>query len=217
MTKKFTGNHWTALKFAFFEQSSGLNWVYCIKKSDLINNWHELVRNDTLTVLCEVSLHSNMISFVLMFKNTNLNNFAKKNIKYFLHLQLKILPNIEETVVVANPSQDFSMNNCNSIVANNELLLGDNKFSNVILVVDGEEVKANKIMLTSCSPVFNGMFQAGMSECNENRVHIPDVEKQVFMKLLEYIYTGKVTNMVCFAEKLLPIADKVCYHFEILF
>ncbi|KAL9700588.1 hypothetical protein quinque_004029 [Culex quinquefasciatus] len=89
-----------------------------------------------------------------------------------------------------------------------ELLIGDGKFGDLTMMVDGEAVQAHKCILTARSPVFAAMFEHAMQESVENCVVIEDVELTVFKALLRYIYTDKVTCLDTMAQELYAAADK---------
>ncbi|KAJ1189023.1 hypothetical protein NDU88_005776 [Pleurodeles waltl] len=60
------------------------------------------------------------------------------------------------------------------------------------------------------SPVFNAMFEHEMEESRKNRVHIKDIDPDVFKELMGFIYTGKSPpNLKEIADSLLAAADKV--------
>ncbi|XP_057317899.1 speckle-type POZ protein B-like [Microplitis mediator] len=80
--------------------------------------------------------------------------------------------------------------------------------SDVILVVGNEKFKAHKIILSARSPVFLAMFTHEMKEKRDNEVTIPDIEPEIFNKLLEFIYTDDINNLDMDAASLLEAANK---------
>ncbi|XP_057318494.1 speckle-type POZ protein B-like [Microplitis mediator] len=80
--------------------------------------------------------------------------------------------------------------------------------SDVTFVVGNEKFKAHKLIMSTRSPVFFAMFTHEMKENRESEVTIPDIEPEVFNKLLEFIYTDKITNLDADAAYLLEAADK---------
>ncbi|XP_054163686.1 speckle-type POZ protein-like [Oppia nitens] len=87
-------------------------------------------------------------------------------------------------------------------------LLKEGKYSDVKLIVDGTELPAHKSILSARSPVFNAMFSSDMSENRENIIRIDDLTKEVIEELLNFIYSGKVTNLSKVSKELLSAADK---------
>ncbi|XP_057319022.1 speckle-type POZ protein B-like [Microplitis mediator] len=80
--------------------------------------------------------------------------------------------------------------------------------SDVILVVGNEKFNAHKLILSTRSPVFSAMFTHEMKEKRDSEVTIPDIDPEIFNKLLEFIYTDKITNLDADAAYLLEAADK---------
>lgn len=71
-----------------------------------------------------------------------------------------------------------------------------------------ESFRASKFMLMTRSPVFNTMFQSGLSEAKANEVIIPDVTPAVGKEMITYIYTDEVPNIQTMAEELWFVAEK---------
>ncbi|OXU25005.1 hypothetical protein TSAR_013445 [Trichomalopsis sarcophagae] len=65
----------------------------------------------------------------------------------------------------------------------------------------------HKCILAKRSPVFAAMFQTQMKETQENEVMIEDVEHDVFVEMLRFIYSGKVHHLDRIARELLPTAE----------
>ncbi|RWS31658.1 Kruppel-like zinc finger protein [Leptotrombidium deliense] len=82
------------------------------------------------------------------------------------------------------------------------------KFSDVILSVNGREFYAHKAILAARSPVFSAMFEHEMEEKKQNRVEITDMDQEVLREMLRFIYTGKAPNLEKMADDLLAAADK---------
>ena len=70
-------------------------------------------------------------------------------------------------------------------------LVNKKLFSDVTFEMsDGALFYGHKIILSQRSSHFNGMFCSGLLESNLSSVQIPDVNSSVFLKLLEFIYSG---------------------------
>ncbi|XP_044021037.1 speckle-type POZ protein-like [Aphidius gifuensis] len=75
--------------------------------------------------------------------------------------------------------------------------LQNEKFCDIVLEVDGKELKAHKMILSIKSPVFSAMFDhESMKESRDNRVVIEDMDADVVKQMLEYIYTGKTPSKI---------------------
>ena len=54
------------------------------------------------------------------------------------------------------------------------------------------------------------MFEHKMRETERSRVEIEDIDGDIMLEILRFIYTGKAQNMDKLADALLPAADKYC-------
>jgi hypothetical protein len=72
---------------------------------------------------------------------------------------------------------------------NNQLL------SDVVFIIEGKEIRANKAVMAARSEHFRALFYGGMKEQHEARVEIPDIAYNVFEAILEYLYTDTVRGM----------------------
>ncbi|XP_057320403.1 kelch-like protein 24 isoform X2 [Microplitis mediator] len=83
------------------------------------------------------------------------------------------------------------------------------EFSDVILSVDGAELPAHKIILSSHSPVLHAMLTADMKEKKESRINIENFEVDVINEMLTYCYTGetKASEDVDIALKMLELSN----------
>ncbi|XP_014673489.1 PREDICTED: protein roadkill-like isoform X2 [Priapulus caudatus] len=81
-------------------------------------------------------------------------------------------------------------------------------FSDVTLCVGGREVQAHKAILSARSAVFAAKLY-GMETCNKiSRIDIGDMEHDVLIEIIIYIYTSKSPNLKKMPSKLLAAADK---------
>jgi hypothetical protein len=96
----------------------------------------------------------------------------------------------------------------NNLLSNLKMLLTDEKFCDFKFVVQNEEFKAHKNILSIRSNVFAAMFENNMIEKNLNECKIDDIESDVFQELLSFIYTGKSAKIKSMARKLLIASEK---------
>lgn len=75
-----------------------------------------------------------------------------------------------------------------------EKLLDNQEFSDVIFVFDKEEIRANKLIMSTRCDVFARMFNSNMLEKETGRVEITDIEPTIFKQLLRFIYCGKMES-----------------------
>ena len=81
------------------------------------------------------------------------------------------------------------------------------KDSDVTFIVNGEKMKAHKLILGARSVYFASMFDADMRENLANEVEITDADPDVFRAVLVYLYAG-IDPPVEMALDVLVIADK---------
>ncbi|XP_068911776.1 BTB/POZ domain-containing protein 9-like isoform X2 [Tenebrio molitor] len=67
------------------------------------------------------------------------------------------------------------------------------KFSDVILVVDGHKLHSHKAILAVRSEFFEALLYDGHQDLKQSEVAITDVSPEAFKKLLKFIYTGTIT------------------------
>lgn len=121
------------------------------------------------------------------------------------HLTILCKMYFEDDIVNA---RDLTVRNTSSINDDFEQLFENNKFSDVKLVVRGQEFRVHKAILTARSPVFSAMFEHEMRENNENLVEIVDIEPDVMQEVLRYIYAGRVKHVQDIKGDLLAAANK---------
>lgn len=79
---------------------------------------------------------------------------------------------------------------------------------NITIEVADGKLRAHKIILTSRSPVFRGMFNAKMKERDTGLVTIPNFSFKTFSVLLEFIYTNSCTRLdKANAEEIMQASD----------
>ena len=87
-------------------------------------------------------------------------------------------------------------------------LLLDTETSDVVLLCQGEEIRAHNLILSARSPVFRAMLQSQMLESTRREIRIEDVDKDVLKEMLSYIYKIEVDVNFTKFKKLLVLADK---------
>ena len=94
-----------------------------------------------------------------------------------------------------------------------EDILQNGSLSDVEIIVNGFKFNAHKVILMARSPVFSVMFEHQMKESQQNRVDINGIDKEVFAKVLLFIYCDKVCNEDIESNiGLFIAADKVYIH-----
>jgi speckle-type POZ protein len=88
-------------------------------------------------------------------------------------------------------------------------LFGNEKHSDVLFDIRGQQFKAHKNILSARSSVFSEMFQHEGLEAS-HQVNIQDIDPEVFLEVLRFIYTGHVpsTKMDALGLGLLAAGEK---------
>jgi len=73
--------------------------------------------------------------------------------------------------------------------------LDNEEFSDISFLVDGRVIYAHKIVLCSQSDRFRAMFTSGFRESKEKQIEIDGMTADVFMVMMDYLYTGKTDEI----------------------
>jgi len=126
----------------------------------------ELLPEDNLTVVCEITIAGSQKTNVCGFKQLPAEDTNK--IKSSVH--------DGETMI---PGLAFAFN--------------DKAFSDVKIVCGDRVFDCHRIILSSRSSVFRAMFEHDMEEAKNKKVEIKEAKSEVVHALLEHIYTGKTS------------------------
>lgn len=87
-----------------------------------------------------------------------------------------------------------------------------NLLCDVVLVAEGIEIPAHKMVLASCSPYFYAMF-TGFEESRQDRITLQGVDPRALQLLIEYVYRAVVevtednVQILLTAANLLQLTD----------
>jgi len=137
----------------------------------------ELLPEDKLTIVCDVTLRAE--------KKTNLLGFK----------QLQNVKTKQSFEPVKKLKNDF------------EVALNDTEFSDVKIVCGDKVFDCHRIFLSSRSSVFRAMFQYGMTEAQSRRIEIKELAPEVLQAMLQYIYTGHMKFSTMKPEDMLAAAQ----------
>jgi len=138
-----------------------------------------LLPNDTLTILCEISITG--------------DNVVTSGISKPSQGRVGRDGRSEPT---SRLSHDF----------NN--IFESGKFADCTVVCEGREFKCHKNILAGRSTVFDAMFTHDMEENRKSRVDIIDLDGDTVHDMIVYIYSGKVAELEGKATGLLSAAEK---------
>ena len=68
----------------------------------------------------------------------------------------------------------------------------DNKFTDIVLDVDGKDFSCHKAWLCASSPYFERMFSSMYMEKDQHRITLRCISQQAFNQIYSYVYTGKM-------------------------
>jgi len=115
---------------------------------------------------------------------------------HFRYLTLKIIAKKESKQFVKSSLSDFDIYN-------------NKDFSDVVVKCGNTKFECHQLFLTTRSPVFKAMLTSDKKEKNRtNEIQVVDVKPEVMAELIEFIYTGKSSNLDKYAMDLLIAADK---------
>jgi hypothetical protein len=96
-----------------------------------------------------------------------------------------------------------------SLVQDLRSMINEPLFSDLVLVLEGQRVYANRAMLAVRSEYFKAMLFGPMLEGSRDLVEIEDISYNVFMIVLHYLYTDKICDLsLDLAVPLLVAADR---------
>jgi len=87
-------------------------------------------------------------------------------------------------------------------------IFNNSKFADCTIVCEGRQFRCHKNILASRSSVFDAMFTHDMEENKRGKVDIVDLEGETVHDMILYIYSGKVDQIDCKADRLLSAAEK---------
>jgi BTB/POZ domain len=88
-------------------------------------------------------------------------------------------------------------------------MLDDQLLTDVNFIVGGRKFGAHLAVLVAASPVMAAMFgRENYLEGQSKTARIDDVDPEVFLQMLRYLYTGVAPKMSKYVEDLFAVADK---------
>lgn len=82
----------------------------------------------------------------------------------------------------------------------------EQKLCDVVIQAGERKLKCHRVVLSSCSPYFRGMFTNEMMECTQDTVVIQGLSEDAVIQLINFIYTRKITINIDNIEALLTAA-----------
>lgn len=136
--------------------------------------------------------------------NTVSSSYSKLN-SYILDVKVT-LKYLGSSMIRSKVYDPYAVNN--EILSNVRALQNDPTFSDFSFFVKEKEFKVHKNILAAASPVFMKMFTTEMEESRTNICRVEHIEPEVFEKLLECIYKGKLPDdFSVYAREIYAAAD----------
>ena len=98
-----------------------------------------------------------------------------------------------------------------TILSDFRLLVNNETLSDVTFIVEGRPVHAHKLLLMRCS-YFEALFLGQMRESTQDTIHIDSIRYQIFLMLLEYLYTDHLSITFADAMEIFEAADHYGVH-----
>ncbi|XP_057318321.1 uncharacterized protein LOC130663218 [Microplitis mediator] len=141
----------------------------------------------------------------------NANELNKEKDQYVPNDTLTVSLELTELMVrsyTSIPITKLQLEESKQIVDDLKDLFHSKEGSDVVLIVGDKKIPAHKTLLMNQSNVFREMLTCHQKNNKNNEVNIPDMNYDICKKLLEFIYTGNVTNFDEVAVRLFEAADK---------
>eukprot|EP00116_Pleurobrachia_bachei_P002270 sb/3462532/ len=81
------------------------------------------------------------------------------------------------------------------------------QFTDCVIKIGDTEMKAHKCILSASSKYFRAMFTTDLKEGQTDTVELKDVDEQCVVKVINFIYTGRIQIVTEKVESLLGVAD----------
>jgi len=179
--------------------------MYLLQKKDLPMVQYKVRNADNVTMIDWTALVGSDFEFEIRVPIT-----TKYDDRYYVPIaKEKRERYIMLKIVMKGESKEFDPSSISEASLANYLDFLDNKdFSDVVVQCGDKSFDCHKVILASHSPVFKAMLTSNMKEKNNNEIQIDDIEPEVMTEFLEFIYTGKSSNLDKFAMRLFIAADK---------
>lgn len=96
---------------------------------------------------------------------------------------------------------------CEQAFGKMEELFSSKQLCDVTLLVAQRKIPAHRVVLASVSPYFRAMFTNKMAESNNNTITIKEVDEDIFLSLIKFIYSHRIIICVENVQNLLQCAS----------
>merc|ERR1719429_456087 len=95
-----------------------------------------------------------------------------------------------------------------SLLADMEQLLENTGSTDTVIMVQEQEIRCHKLILSARSPVFRAMLQSDMVERQNGVIMIEDAGVEEVEQMIRYMYTAKIDHQYSKVKELLVLANK---------
>merc|ERR1719429_770139 len=95
-----------------------------------------------------------------------------------------------------------------SLLADMEQLLENTGSTDTVIMVQEQEIRCHKLILSARSPVFRAMLQSDMVERQNGVIMIEDAGVEEVEQMIRYMYTAKIDHQYSKEKELLVLANK---------
>lgn len=113
-----------------------------------------------------------------------------------------------ETVTTSSEEGITVPDSDGQLIQDYQKLLRDNLYSDFIIKVGAREIKVHRAILAARSSVFAAMLAHDTEEAKNNYMEIKDLEFDVVLEMLSFIYSGRCPRLSELGAELLIAADK---------
>lgn len=99
---------------------------------------------------------------------------------------------------------DAHVQNCFLIM---DELRKEGALCDIVFRVKGQEFRAHRVVVASCSPYLRAMFTCGMKESNQQEIELKEIEPYAMEAILTFAYTGEIVVNTDNVETLLPASS----------
>jgi len=139
----------------------------------------------------------------------------QRAVNFRSNLRLQVIVSYNKKPSADDERHPFAQRSSTSLSHDLDQLLQSGGSADFTFEVEGEEIPAHKIILSSRSSYFRALFNSGMSEATTNRLVVDDIDATTFKAVLKFLYCGRLPeDLRTSAMKYIPVAEK--YDIEIL-
>ena len=155
------------------------DYGYGLKKYISHSNLMNLISDDTITIVCEVTIQG---GGGVRFVGSGVNSIPSQG-----------------------GNEEASTKKYMEDMGN---VFHAGKYTDVTIVCQDREFPCHKAILTGRSSVFEAMFSHNFKEAEENKVDVVDINADTFEEMLIFMYSGKVENLKKNAANLMMAGEK---------